>query len=217
MPIFLESADYRQFLHLLGDIVESFDIQCWNYCLMPNHYHATLQPSAPNLSVALRRLNGRYAQWWNRRHGRVGHVFQGRFKNQLVQRETYLLELTRYVVMNPVRAGLVDHPEEWEWSSYRATMGLVACPPFVSDGATLSLFGAGDVSALRERLAEFVLRTPLDEGPAERIRSNERTLGDREFKIRVARSAGTVANGFESTAVPDKDLVAGGLGTGVHA
>ena len=91
---------------------------------MPNHYHATLQPSQPNLSEALRRLNSVYARWWNERHQRVGHVFQGRFKDQIVDRDSYLLTLSRYVVMNPVRAGLVERPEDWRWSSYRATAGL---------------------------------------------------------------------------------------------
>ena len=123
MGIFLDDADYRQFVHLLGEAVERFDIRCWNYCVMPNHYHATLQPTRTNLSEAIRCLNSGYAQWWNRRHGRVGHVFQGRYKDQVVDRETYLLTLSRYVVMNPVRAGLVERPGDWPWSSYRATVG----------------------------------------------------------------------------------------------
>lgn len=190
MAIFLDPADYRQFIHLLGDIVETFDIRCWNYCAMPNHYHATLQPSRPNLSTAMRRLNSQYAQWWNRRYSRVGHVFQGRFKSQLVQRETYLLELSRYVVRNPVRAALVEHPEEWPWSSYRATAGLTPSPPFLADAATLALFGPGDEPMLRARFREHILDAPGDEGLTERIRSNERILGNREFKILVSRLGG---------------------------
>ena len=119
MHIFLDADDYQQFIYFLSDVVEEFAMQCWNYCLMPNHYHATLQPSRADLSEAIRRLNGVYAQWWNRRHGRVGHVFQGRYKDQIVQREGYLLTLSRYVVMNPVRAQLVVHPGDWRWSSDR--------------------------------------------------------------------------------------------------
>ena len=89
MCIFLDEADYRQFVYILGDVVETFGLECWNYCLMPNHYHATLRPSRPNLSEAIRRLNSVYALWWNKRHQRVGHVFQGRFKAQVVDREGY--------------------------------------------------------------------------------------------------------------------------------
>ena len=90
MRIFEDDTDYRYFVTLFGDIMEEFEIQCWNYCVMPNHYHATLQPTLPNLSRAIQRLNRRYAQRWNKRYDRVGHVFQGRFKDQIVQREGYL-------------------------------------------------------------------------------------------------------------------------------
>jgi len=190
MAIFLDPVDYRQFIHLLGEVVEAFGIRCWNYCAMPNHYHATLQPSRANLSRAMRKLNGQYAQWWNRRYARVGHVLQGRFKSQLVQRETYLLELSRYVVRNPVRAQLVERPEDWPWSSYRATAGLSPTPPFLDDTATLSLFGPGDERTLRARFIEHVLGSPGDENLVERIRSNERVLGNREFKILVGRLSG---------------------------
>ena len=124
MSIFLDDVDYRQFVYLLGDVVESLEIECLNYCVMPNHYHATLRPTLPNLSEGVRLINSRYAQWWNRRHERVGHVFQGRFKDQIVQQEGYLQALCRYIALNPVRAGLVDSPDNWEWSSYAATTGL---------------------------------------------------------------------------------------------
>jgi len=123
MQIFLDDGDYKHFVYLLGDIIEEFGIECWNYCLMPNHYHATLRPTQPNLSEAMRRLNSIYAQWWNRRHERVGHVFQGRFKDQVVQREGYLTALCRYIALNPVRANLATRPEDWAWSSYAATSG----------------------------------------------------------------------------------------------
>jgi hypothetical protein len=149
---------------------------------MPNHYHATLQPSRADLSEAIRRLNGVYAQWWNRRHGRVGHVFQGRYKDQIVQREGYLLTLSRYVVMNPVRAQLVVHPEDWRWSSYRATVGLSAAPPFLHTSSTLRLFGGGADAILQARFAEYVTGGEADEPTIDRIRSNERIVGDRAFK-----------------------------------
>ena len=188
MPIFLDDVDYRRFIAALGDVVEEYDIRCWNYCLMPNHYHATLQPMLPNLSAAIRRLNGAYGHWWNRRHGRVGHVFQGRYKDQVVDREEYLVTLSRYVVMNPVRAGLVPRPEDWPWSSYRATVGLNHTPAFLSTELTLSLFGGLDGPAAQ---ASFAARVALESDATlvDRIRSNERILGSRSFKEFVEKEA----------------------------
>ena len=186
MPIFLDDADYRQFVYVLGDIVEQFDIQCWNYCLMPNHYHATLQPTRANLSEAIRCLHSHYAQWWNRRHQRIGHVFQGRFKAQIVDRETYLFAVSRYVVLNPVRARLVERPEDWVWSSYRATVGLGHAPSFLSTSLTLRLFGGGDDGEPQLKFAGFVTGVTEDPTRLDRIRSNEPILGPREFKDAVA-------------------------------
>ena len=134
----------------------------------------------------MRRLNGVYGQWWTRRHDRVGHVFQGRFKDQIVDREGYLLTLSRYVVMNPVRAGLVEKPEEWRWSSYRATAGLAEPPSFLAATSTLRLFGDDDENALRARFASLVAAPVVDPGPIDRLRSNERILGNDAFKRYVA-------------------------------
>jgi REP element-mobilizing transposase RayT len=186
MDIFLDEADYRQFVYLLGDVVEDCDIECWNYCLMSNHYHATMKPTRPNLSEAIRRINGEYGQWWNKRHSRVGHVFQGRFKAQIVEPTEYLLTLSRYVVMNPVRARLVEHPREWQWSSYRATVGEIASPSFVAVDSTLNLFGV-DPSENRQRFSEFVTAQPTDEAVMDRLRSNERILGSAAFKKRFKK------------------------------
>jgi putative transposase len=184
MTIFLDDADYRKFIHLLGDVTEALGIECLNFCAMPNHYHLTLKPSRPNLSKAIRWLNGTYGSWWNKRHDRVGHVFQGRFKDQIVQHEGYFPALSRYVAMNPVRANLVERPELWPWSSYRAIVGMSPCPPFLSVRATLMLFGDEEDSVLRCRFAEFVMSAP-EPSSIDRIRSNERILGDRGFKTSV--------------------------------
>jgi REP-associated tyrosine transposase len=188
MRIFLDDVDYRQFIYVLGDVVEECEIECWNYCVMPNHYHATLKPTRPNLSEAIRRINSVYAQWWNKRHERVGHVFQGRFKDQIVETTEYLLTLSRYVVMNPVRARLVEHPKDWPWSSYRATVGQIPCPSFVAVSSTLRLFGE-DGSSGQGRFTQFVTAAPNDEAIVERIRSNERVLGTAAFKagLKAAR------------------------------
>ena len=193
MQIFTDETDYRRFVYFLGEIVEECSLECWNYCVMPNHYHVTLVPSRCNLSDAIRRLNSLYAQWWNRHHERVGHVFQGRFKDQTVEREPYLLALSRYVVMNPVRAGLVRTPGEWPWSSYAATAGSVACPAFLNPTPTLALFGEADTSSLQARFSDYVARDPVDERAADRIRSNERIVGSRTFKMSLKRPVESAA------------------------
>jgi putative transposase len=190
MQIFLDDVDYTRFVYLLGEVTDEFGIECWNYCLMPNHYHATLRPSRPNLSEAIRRLNSVYAQWWNRRHERVGHVFQGRFKDQIVQREGYLLVLCRYVALNPVRADLTARPEDWRWSSYAATIGLRTLPAFLAASSVLRQFGEGDERVLQARFATYVLSLDEHDCTNDRIRSNERVLGSGEFKRTVGERLG---------------------------
>lgn len=193
MRIFLNDGDYRWFLYLLGETLEDARITCWNYCAMPNHVHLTLCPSEPNLSNAMRNLNSRYAQWWNKKHERVGHVFQGRFKDQIVQREGYLLELCRYVALNPVRAELVKDPRDWPWSSFAATAGLLASPAFLAVQAVLSQFGDGEPSILQARYAEFVVNRTSDL-IFDRIRSNEHIIGDQAFKTLVRGDSGIVSS-----------------------
>lgn len=184
MQIFTDDRDYRYFTALIGDILQEFQADCWNYCIMPNHFHLTVQPRLPNLSVMLHRLHSRYAQWWNRRHDHVGHVFQGRFKDQIVQHERYLLCLCRYVARNPVRANLVTQPEDWEWSSFAATIGLKPPPSFLNIGLTLQQFGPGDDGILCTRFRDFV-GTELEEGIEDRLRSTEEIIGDYAFKVAV--------------------------------
>jgi len=187
MRIFEDERDYRHFLALFGDAMQEFEIQCWNYCLMPNHYHATLQPTLPNLSEAIQHINGVFGQWRNKRYERVGHVFQGRFKDQIVQRDGYLVSLCRYVALNPTRANLVAAPEDWEWSSYAATIGLRPAPTFLSIAATLGQFGPGDESVQQTHFRNFVCGDP-DEALEERFRSSELIVGDRSFKTALRPS-----------------------------
>ena len=163
MQIFNDDRDYRYFIALMGDTLQDHQVECWNYCIMPNHFHLTLQPRLPNLSAAMHRLDGKYAQWWNRRHDHVGHVLQGRFKDQIVQHERYLACLCRYVALNPVRANLVARPEDWEWSSYAATIGATPAPGFLNVALALQQFGPGDDSVLQARFRDFVCNT-TDEG-----------------------------------------------------
>jgi REP element-mobilizing transposase RayT len=112
-PIDLEDADRRQWLTLLGQVCDRFNWLCHAYCLMGNHFHIVVETVEGNLGAGMRQLNGVYTQWHNRAHNRVGHVFQGRFKAIIVQREAYLLELARYVVLNQVRAG-IGLPPVWD-------------------------------------------------------------------------------------------------------
>ena len=126
--IFDDNDDRRQFLLVLQEVCHRYNWICHAYCLMSNHYHLLIETPDGNLSQGMRQLNGVYTQYFNRRHGRVGHVFQGRYKGILVDKNSYLLELARYIVLNPVRAGLVRSAREWPWSSYRATAGLTECP-----------------------------------------------------------------------------------------
>ena len=126
--IFLDDDDRTKFLSLLGQEVLQLRWKCYSYCLMDNHYHLVIETPEGNLVSGAKRLNGVYSQWFNRRHGRVGHLFQGRYKSIIVDKEEYLLELCRYVVLNPVRAGIVSQPGHWKWSSYLPTMGLADRP-----------------------------------------------------------------------------------------
>ena len=119
-----EDSDRAVFLDVLGATCERFNWLLHAYCLMTNHYHLLVETPDANLSKGMRQLNGVFTQYVNRTHARVGHLFQGRFKAILVERESYLLELCRYVVLNPVRARMVADPGDWPWSSYRATVAI---------------------------------------------------------------------------------------------
>jgi putative transposase len=140
-PIFKDDGDRELFLTTLGQVSERFHWLCHAYCLMGNHYHLVIETPDGNLSKGMRQLNGVYTQAFNRRHHRVGHLFQGRFKGILVQKESHFLEVCRYVVLNPVRAKAVKQPREWAWSSYRATGGLAAVPRCLTVEEILSHFG----------------------------------------------------------------------------
>jgi REP element-mobilizing transposase RayT len=122
--IFSDDQDREKFLSNLGAVATRYNWLCHAYCLMDNHYHIMVETPDANLSIGMRQLNGVYTQRYNRRHHKTGHLFEGRFKAILVQKDNYLLELCRYVVLNPVRAGVVEKPEAWRWSSYQTTAGL---------------------------------------------------------------------------------------------
>jgi REP element-mobilizing transposase RayT len=153
--IFLDDADRHAFLAVLDAVCQRMHWLCYAYCLMTNHYHLVIETPDGNLAAGMRQLNGVYTQRFNRRHDRVGHVFQGRYKAILVDRDAYLLELSRYVVLNPVRAGMVDAAGEWPWSSYRATAGQAPAPSSLAQGWLLSQFGRTTREA-HQRYEQFV-------------------------------------------------------------
>ena len=153
--IYRDDQDRETWLALLGEVCEQFNWRCHAYCEMTNHYHFVVETPETNLSKGMRQLNGVYTQQVNRRHRLVGHLFQGRFRAILVERDSYLLELVRYVVLNPVRAGMVGAAEDWPWSSYRSFIGRVAAPAWLKIDWVLGQFGHGRTQA-REGFAAFV-------------------------------------------------------------
>lgn len=153
--IYLSDEDRLAWLETLAAVCSRFNWVCHAYCLMTNHYHLMVETPDANLSIGMRQLNGVYTQRFNRTHARVGHVFQGRFKAILVDKESYLLELSRYVVLNPLRARMVRKLENYPWSSYLATCGQLAAPSWLHVDAILSQFGSLRARAI-ERYVEFV-------------------------------------------------------------
>jgi REP element-mobilizing transposase RayT len=153
--IFAGDADREKFLSILAATVGRYKWLCHAYCLMDNHYHLLLETPDPNLSLGMRMLNGVYTQAFNRDHQRVGHVFQGRYQAVLVEKDAHLLELCRYIVLNPVAAGMVTGPEQWPWSSYRATAFNENAPDFLSTSWVLGQF-AGTRPRAMEAYCKFV-------------------------------------------------------------
>ena len=154
--IYGDDHDRIHFLQLLEKAIDTYRWQLRAYVLMSNHYHLFFQTPQTNLSRGMKDLDGDYARFFNGRYRRAGHLFQGRFGGQLVDSETYLLSLSRYIVLNPVRAGMVETPGEWRWSSYRATAGLEAAPHWLDPGPILDAFNADDWNKAMHGYRDFV-------------------------------------------------------------
>jgi len=146
--IFQADGDRQVFLDVLAGVWGRFNWVIHAYCLMINHYHLLVETPDGNLAKGMRELNGVYTQRFNRIYQRVGHVFQGRYKAILVQKETYFLELARYVVRNPVRAQMVAFPGDYPWSSYRAMTGVDTGPEWLERRAILVQFGQTEEQAI---------------------------------------------------------------------
>ncbi len=185
--IYASDEDRRRFLALLGEVVGDFNWLCYAYCLMDNHYHLVIETPDANLSKGMRQLNGVYTQWANRRHDRVGHLFQGRYRAILVDREPYFLQLARYVVMNPVRAGVVKRPADWPWSSHAAVLGAVPAPDWLAVDGLLAHF-AERRSTARSRYARFVEGDDGQGSPWRELRGQV-FLGDEAFVTRMLARA----------------------------
>ena len=158
-PAFTNAADRWDFIGTLARVVELCDWRCKSYCLMGTHYHLVVQTPRPNLSSGMQLLNGRYAQNFNRRHGRRGHLFDSRFYSILIKTDTHLLAALRYVARNPVTAGLCQAPADWRWSSYRAVVGLDPALRLLDVEGVLDLFSTSR-DAARAEFVRLVEGTP---------------------------------------------------------
>ncbi len=177
--IFYSDIDRKAFLEVLAQVVERFNWLVHAYCLMDNHYHLLIETPDGNLSKGMRQLNGVYTQTSNRNNNHVGHVFQGRYKAILVQKDSYLLELARYIVLNPVRARMVKNAKAWPWSSYRDTAGYRVPPQWLSVEWLLTAF-AKITSNAQQHYQEFVAGGKNQPSPWEQLR-NQVFLGSEQF------------------------------------
>ena len=181
--IYLDDSDRELFMVVLGEACSLFNWTVHAWCLMGNHYHLLVETPDSNLSRGMRYLNGVYTQRFNRTHSHVGHLFQGRFKAILVEKEAHLLELARYVVLNPVRAGMVESAEQWSWSSYPAMVGLSGCPEWFDREWLLGNFGESNRSAVRQYM-RFVEDGVLQSSPWSMLK-NQIYLGSDRFVEKV--------------------------------
>jgi putative transposase len=177
--IYDDDIDRQQFLSLLNNTVNRYDWYCHAYCLMGNHYHLLIETNTPTLSKGMKFLNGTYTQFFNRQHQRVGHVFQGRYKAILVQKDSYLLELARYIALNPVRAQMVRNAKEWPWSSYRATAGYEENDSSLTTEWILAGF-AKTKKVAQQRYQDFVQQGKGQPSPWQKLK-NQIYLGDDDF------------------------------------
>jgi putative transposase len=153
--IYRDDHDRQRFLGILEHVVSTFGWVCHAYCAMTTHFHIQVTTLEATIAAGMQQLNGLYGQTFNRRHAERGHVFQGRYHSELIEREAHFVETARYIALNPVRAGLCRRPEEWPWSSYGATVGLKIPAKFLNPDALVGYF-AHDRESGRRRFAEYV-------------------------------------------------------------
>jgi putative transposase len=200
--IFVDDKDRHVWLDTLATVVSRVKIVVHAFCLMPNHYHLLIETPEPNLPQAMHYLNSNYARRYNQRHQLPGHLIQGRYNALLVERESQLLEVARYISLNPVRARLVDTPEAWRWSSHRYCCGHDALPSWLTCDTILGMFnnsapegkgsyrdfvmaGIGKPNPLR-RHSESTNRSVLRNGPIPSLEFFRKTHEDRGLAIALA-------------------------------
>jgi REP element-mobilizing transposase RayT len=177
--VYKDDVDRETFLDTLFQVNKRYNWICHAYCLMNNHYHLIIETPDGNLSAGMRQLNGVYTQAFNKRHKRVGHLFQGRYKAILIQKDSHLLEVCRYVVLNPVRAKAAERPEMWKWSSYQATGGKEKPHPCLTTEWILGQFGTTRSIAV-EAYQTFVQSGIRQESIWKALRAQS-ILGEEEF------------------------------------
>lgn len=155
LVLYRSDADRELFLRYLGEEAARSDWHCLAYSLMKTHYHLLIRLTKETLSSGFQRLNGRYAQTYNRTYGRRGHVFERRFRDVLIESESHRYEVTRYIHLNAPRANACQRPEDHVWCDYASTVGLTSPDPLVDPRHTLELFGR-DLRVARERYRAFV-------------------------------------------------------------
>jgi putative transposase len=202
--IFEANTDRKYFLDLLGFVVKRFHWLCHTYCLMDNHYHLIIETPEGNLSKGMRQLNGIYTQKYNWKYKKTGHVFQGRYKAILVDKDSYLLELCRYVVLNPVKARMVESPKEWLWSSYLSTIGSKKPPESLTIDWILGQFGKNKRQA-QNAYERFVMEGISKEPPWKSLQG-QIFLGDKQF---IENSKDVLAMSKDLSEIPRSQKYAG--------
>lgn len=177
--IYRDAVDRQAWLDTIALVCKRFNFVVHAYCQMTNHYHLLVETVDGNLSQGMRQLNGLYTQAYNRRHRLVGHLFQGRYKAILVQKESYLLELTRYVVLNPLRARMVTSLDDWPWSSHHCVLGNQPAPPWLDTEWLLCQFGKTNDEAI-PAYCNFVLAGLGMDSPL-KTTTHQMLLGDEAF------------------------------------
>jgi REP element-mobilizing transposase RayT len=188
--IFFDAGDRTRFFLLLQESVERFGLRIHAFCLMTTHLHLAIQVGDIPLSRIMQNIGFRYTQFINRKYRRAGHLFQGRYKGLMIDADSYLLALIRYIHLNPFRAGMVSRPEEYPWSSHPSYLGIVPGPPWLITDWALTRF-AGQAELAAERYREFV-NDGLREGYREDFHRGSfegRALGDDRFIEHVLRQA----------------------------
>lgn len=194
--IYRDDADRRAWLRILALVCRRHRCVVHGFCQMNNHYHLLVETTDANLAQAMRQLNGLYAQHVNKRHNVVGHLFQGRYKAILVQKSSYLLELSRYIVLNPLRGKIVASLDEWQWSSFHYFIGANHVPAWLECDWLLSQFGPTRAHAAA-RYVEFVfagvgVASPLDASRHRVLLGDDTFVSDHQRLERAAQLVETV-------------------------